>query len=58
VGFGSWSTLKLASAVDGCDAEFSCSVSNETGVGVEVSPKKIWSTVGPCLFGWGMSLVP
>ena len=47
VGFASWSTLKLASAVDGCDAEFSCSVSNETGVGVEVSPKKIWSTVGP-----------
>ena len=39
VGFGSWSTLKLASAVGGCDSEFSHSGSNDTRVGVEVSPK-------------------
>ena len=45
VGFGSWSTLKLASALDGCDSEFSRSGSNETGVGVEVPQKSeaLWS---------------
>ena len=56
MGFASWSTLKLASAVDGCDSEFSHSGSNDTGVGVEVSPKN-WSTVGPGLFGHGTLLV-
>jgi len=56
IGFGSWSTLKLASAVDGCDAEFGRSRSNDTGVGVKI-PKNLehW---GPGLFGRGTSLVP